>query len=84
MVKATQTIGDRFLSEVETNSVSVSELTEHIKAILEGTFPSIWVSGEVSDLVRARSGHLYFTLKDEQSQIRGVIWRSAAARLKEP
>ncbi|MGC6444766.1 MAG: exodeoxyribonuclease VII large subunit [Rubripirellula sp.] len=72
------------MSETEGNSISVSELTGHIKAILEGTFPSIWVSGEISDVVRPRSGHVYFTLKDAQSQIRGVMWRSAAARLKEP
>lgn len=72
------------MSETEGNSISVSELTGHIKAILEGTFPSIWVSGEISDVVRPRSGHVYFTLKDAQSQIRGVMWRSAAARLNEP
>lgn len=71
------------MSQSEVHAVTVSELTGHIKAILEGTFPSIWVAGEISDLVRPRSGHVYFTLKDEQSQIRGVIWRSAAARLQE-
>jgi exodeoxyribonuclease VII large subunit len=60
--------------------ISVSELTGHIKAILEGTFPSICVAGEISDLVRPRSGHLYFTLKDEHAQIRGVMWRGTAAR----
>ena len=38
------------LSQAETTAVSVSELTGHIKAILEGTFPSIWVAGEISDL----------------------------------
>jgi exodeoxyribonuclease VII large subunit len=48
---------------------------------LEGKFPAIWVSGEVSDLSRPRSGHLYFTLKDDRAQIRGIIWRSTAARL---
>lgn len=72
------------MSDVETKSVSVSELTGHIKAILEGTFPSIWVSGEISDVVRPRSGHIYFTLKDAQSQIRGVMWRGSATRLEEP
>lgn len=66
------------------HAVSVSELTGHIKAILEGTFPSIWVAGEISDLVRPRSGHLYFTLKDDNSQIRGIIWRSTASKMKEP
>ena len=66
------------------HAVSVAELTGHIKAILEGTFPSIWVSGEVSDVVNARSGHVYFTFKDADAQIRGVIWRSTASRMKEP
>lgn len=70
------------LSSAPPRPVSVSELTGHIKAILEGTFPSICVEGEVSDLTRPRSGHIYFTLKDEHSQIRGVIWRSTAARMK--
>ena len=65
------------------HAVSVSELTGHIKAILEGTFPSIWVAGEISDLVKARSGHLYFTLKDNDAQVRGIIWRSTAMRLSE-
>ena len=70
------------MSSAPPRPVSVSALTGHIKAILEGTFPSICVEGEVSDLTRPRSGHIYFTLKDEHSQIRGVIWRSTAARMK--
>ena len=69
------------MSTAPPTPVSVSELTGHIKAILEGTFPAICVEGEISDLTRPRSGHLYFTLKDEHSQIRGVIWRSTAARM---
>lgn len=73
---------EQALSSAPPRPVSVSELTGHIKAILEGTFPSICVEGEVSDLTRPRSGHIYFTLKDEHSQIRGVIWRSTAARMK--
>ena len=76
---------DDLLVQTDTpHAVSVSELTGHIKAILEGTFPSIWVAGEISDLVRPRSGHIYFTLKDNDSQIRGIIWRSTASRMKEP
>ncbi|MGB7328398.1 MAG: exodeoxyribonuclease VII large subunit [Rubripirellula sp.] len=63
------------------HAVSVSELTHHIKAILEGTFPSIWVAGEISDLSRPRSGHMYFTLKDDTAHIRGVIWRGTASRM---
>ncbi len=63
-------------------AISVSELNDHIKAVIEGTFPALWVAGEISDLVRARSGHVYFTLKDDESQIRGVIWRGTAMGVK--
>ncbi len=64
------------------DAMSVSELTGHLKAVVEQTFPAVWVAGEISDLARPRSGHLYFTLKDDHAQIRGVIWRSTAARLR--
>lgn len=57
--------------------LSVSALNEQIKGLLEGEFPFVWVEGEVSNLRRPASGHLYFTLKDEQSQIRAVIFRNA-------
>ena len=67
---------------MQENVLSVSELTLHIKEVMEGTFPPMWVSGEISDLVKARSGHFYFTLKDDESQIRAVIWRTSAERLK--
>jgi exodeoxyribonuclease VII large subunit len=61
---------------------TVSELTGQIKSLLEGEFASVWVSGEVSNLSRPRSGHLYFSLKDAQSQLRSVIWRGIALRLR--
>jgi exodeoxyribonuclease VII large subunit len=54
---------------------TVSELTRSIKAILEGEFGSVWLQGEVSNLRRPASGHLYFTLKDEQAQIAAVMFR---------
>jgi exodeoxyribonuclease VII large subunit len=60
---------------------TVSQLTDQIKMALEEMFPAVWVRGEISDLARPRSGHLYFTLKDESSQIRAVIWRGIAERL---
>lgn len=63
-------------------AMSVSDLTGHLKAVIEQTFPAVWVAGEISDLARPRSGHLYFTLQDDHAQIRGVIWRSTAARLR--
>ncbi|MCX7428063.1 MAG: exodeoxyribonuclease VII large subunit, partial [Planctomycetia bacterium] len=61
---------------------TVAELTVQIKDLLETAFPSVWVAGEISDFARPRSGHCYLTLKDEQAQLRAVIWRSTAARVK--
>ncbi|HIC91928.1 MAG TPA: exodeoxyribonuclease VII large subunit [Syntrophaceae bacterium] len=55
---------------------TVSELTQRIKDILEERFPFIWVEGEISNLRAPLSGHCYFTLKDESSQIRAVIFRN--------
>lgn len=63
-------------------TLTVSQLTAQIKNTLEGGFTSVWVSGEISNYSRPQSGHSYFTLKDDQAQIRAVMWRSAAARLK--
>lgn len=62
--------------------LSVSELTEEIKGLLEASFPSVWVSGEISNFSRPSSGHCYFTLKDDRAQLRAVIWRGAASKLK--
>jgi exodeoxyribonuclease VII large subunit len=62
--------------------LSVSELTSQIKELLEGQFQSVWVAGEISNFSRPQSGHCYFTLKDERAQIRAVLWRTAAMRLR--
>ncbi len=61
---------------------SVSQLTQLIKQSLEAEFRSVWVVGELSDVARPQSGHIYLTLKDEGAQIRGVMWRSVASRLE--
>jgi exodeoxyribonuclease VII large subunit len=61
---------------------TVTELTWHIKDLLEGEFSGITVSGEVSQPSRSANGHVYFTLKDAQAQIACVMWRSTAERLK--
>jgi len=61
--------------------LSVSELTSLIKGTLEADFSSVWVSGELSNVSRPHSGHVYLTLKDEDAQIRGVVWRSVASQL---
>lgn len=62
--------------------LTVGQLSELIEATLETIFPSLWVSGEVTEVTRPHSGHIYFTLRDSTAQIRAVIWRSAATRLK--
>lgn len=63
-------------------SISVTRLTEMIKGTLESSFSTVWVEGEISDIAKPRSGHVYLTLKDKHSQIRAVMWRSVAERLK--
>jgi len=60
---------------------TVTEVTQLVKRELESAFPQLWVEGEISNFSRAHSGHLYFTLKDETSQLRTVMWRSNAARV---
>jgi exodeoxyribonuclease VII large subunit len=63
------------------NVRTVSQLTMHIKSLLEGNLGSQWVSGEISNCRPARSGHVYLTLHDDHSQIAVVVWRSTAERL---
>src|SRR5690348_12637076 len=60
---------------------TVSELNQATQRLLEGSFPSIWVEGEISNLVRPTSGHLYFSLKDPKAQIRCAMFRQRSNRL---
>ncbi|MGA7091437.1 MAG: exodeoxyribonuclease VII large subunit, partial [Candidatus Acidiferrales bacterium] len=60
----------------------VSELTSRIGHLLEGSFPDVWIEGEVSNFHSAQSGHLYFTLKDARAQIRCVCFRDNVRGLK--
>lgn len=62
-------------------ALSVFEINGRIKQAVEQSLSSLWVAGEITDIARPRSGHLYFTLKDERAQLRGVMWRSVAERL---
>lgn len=55
--------------------LSVTELTKSIKLLLEDNFPKVWVEGEISNYVNHTSGHKYFTLKDENAQIKCVMWK---------
>jgi exodeoxyribonuclease VII large subunit len=58
--------------------ITVSELNRLARQSLEREFPLLWVAGEISNLTRAASGHVYFSLKDESAQARGVMFRSRA------
>jgi len=60
----------------------VSAITRYLRELLESDvfLADLWVAGEVSNCNRAPSGHIYFTLKDAESQLRCVLWRDKAAR----
>lgn len=62
----------------------VAELTRAINQLLEGNVPLLWVRGEISNLVKAASGHCYFALKDEQAQVRCVMFRNKTQLLDTP
>ena len=66
----------------EKRILTVSQLTAGIKELLETAFDEVWVQGEVSNVRRPPSGHLYFTLKDEESQIRGVVFKMQSRMLR--
>jgi exodeoxyribonuclease VII large subunit len=63
---------------------TVSSLTRRLRSLIEGDtgMQGIWVEGEISNHSRPASGHVYFTLKDAGAQLRCIMWRSDAARLK--
>lgn len=60
---------------------TVSEISGAIRRTLEGTFSRVRVRGEITELKRYPSGHVYFSLKDERGKISGVVWRGSVSRL---
>lgn len=60
---------------------SVSRLNREVRLLLEGGFPPLWIEGEISNLARPASGHMYFGLKDAQAQIRCALFRGQARLL---
>ena len=62
--------------------LNVTQLNERIRDLLEDALPFVQVRGEISDLHKPSSGHLYFTLVDKQSRVRAVVWRSSRQRLR--
>jgi len=62
--------------------LTVAQLTEQLRALLEERFPAVWVEGEISNFRSYGSGHAYFTLKDADAQLRCVIFRTRAQRIR--
>jgi exodeoxyribonuclease VII large subunit len=68
--------------ETERRPLSVSELTAQVRGALENRFSSVWVEGEISNFKAAASGHWYFTIKDEWSQLRSTCFRGVNNRIR--
>lgn len=56
---------------------TVSRLNHEVRTLLEGSFPLLWVEGEISNLARPASGHIYFSLKDQNAQVRCAMFKGA-------
>ncbi len=63
--------------------LTVSQLNGRARVLLEDVFSGIWVEGEISNLARPASGHIYFTLKDSNAQVRCALFRNNAARVRQ-
>lgn len=68
--------------EEERKPLSVSELTAKVSSVIERSFKSVWVEGEISDFAAASSGHWYFTLRDEFSLLRAACYRGSNYRIR--
>jgi len=61
---------------------TVSEITRDVRLLLEENFGTVWVEGEVSNFIRHTSGHMYFSIRDKESLLSCVLFRSAGERIK--
>ena len=64
------------------NIYSVSTLTQEIKLLLETSLPTIWITGEISNFISHSSGHMYFSLKDQNANLPCVMWRGRNRALR--
>src|SRR5271168_4774548 len=60
---------------------SVSEISGAVKRTLEGNFGRVRVRGEITEMKRYPSGHIYFSLKDEGAKLYGIVWKNSVSRL---
>jgi|TARA_Y100000310_G_scaffold324251_1_gene385913 exodeoxyribonuclease VII large subunit len=65
-----------------TSVLTVSQITAQVKSVLDGTFQSVLVEGEISNFLHHSSGHMYFTLKDDKAELRAVMFQGDNSRLK--
>lgn len=77
-----QPLFDSLFDETERRPLTVSELTESVRKAIEVRFSSVWVEGEISNFKAHSSGHWYFTIKDESSQLRAKCFRSTNTRIR--
>ncbi|MEE9442669.1 MAG: exodeoxyribonuclease VII large subunit [candidate division Zixibacteria bacterium] len=70
------------MQNIQEEIYSVSAVNKMARFTLEESFPSLWVEGEISNYHHHGSGHRYFSLKDDDSQLRCAMWRSSGAGLK--
>lgn len=68
---------------LDREALSVSQLNNRARLLLEDVFAQVWVEGEISNLAKPASGHLYFTLKDSHAQVRCALFRQNAARVRQ-
>lgn len=79
---ANQPLFNALFDETERKPLTVSELTNSIRIALESRFAAVWVEGEISNFKAHSSGHWYFTLKDQNAQLRAKCFRSANTRIR--
>jgi len=77
-----QPLFNALFDEAERKPLTVSQLTNSIRTSLEARFASVWVEGEISNFKDHSSGHWYFTLKDENAQLRAKCFRSTNVRIR--
>lgn len=77
-----QPLFQALFDETERRPLTVSQLTNSIRIALESRFISVWVEGEISNFKDHSSGHWYFTLKDENAQLRAKCFRSTNTRIR--
>jgi len=81
-IKTNQKPLEGFPEEINENFFTVSEISRGIRTSLEHKFSNIGVLGEISNVRKPSSGHIYLTLKDKNSQLQAVVFRNSASRIK--